>query len=411
MKDWKRLTGMGLLLVTGTAPGWGLEVEGLEGSVLIDGRIRYEVASQTGLDDSHAITARLRLGYETAKYNGVSLLVEGEGTLPLDKDTYDPYPGGQGTAGKAVIADPESLELNRVQVDWRNEQVNVTLGRQRIIRNNARFIGNVGWRQNEQTYDAVTAGYQPMEGVSLFYGYLDKAIRIFGSKANNPVQRKFDMESHAMEAQWAPKKGLKTGAYGYLLGIKNNPADSSDTFGAWVAGDTAMGSSGDYSFSWHAELANQHDNSHSPAGSDFSLSYLHLTAGLKKNALGSVSLGYEFLEGDGSRGFSTPLATLHAFNGFADVFLSTPSTGLRDTYLKVSAPLGSDWTATALWHDFRGDYNSIRYGEEVDLVLAWKINQNLSATGKAAFYNGARAAPGSASANITKIWIQLDAKY
>ena len=43
-----------------------------------------------------------------------------------------------------------------------------------------------------------------------------------------------------------------------------------------------------------------------------------------------MKLGFERLEGNGTVALQTPLATLHAFNGWADKFLSTPANGLRD---------------------------------------------------------------------------------
>ena len=39
------------------------------------------------------------------------------------------------------------------------------MGRQRIILNNARFIGNAGFRQNEQTFDAVRLEARPIDHV------------------------------------------------------------------------------------------------------------------------------------------------------------------------------------------------------------------------------------------------------
>ena len=43
--------------------------------------------------------------------------------------------------------------------------------------------------------------------------------------------------------------------------------------------------------------------------------------------------------GSGNRAFQTPLATKHAFQGWADQFLTTPADGIEDAYLGVTAPL------------------------------------------------------------------------
>ena len=391
-----------LLAVLGT-PLMGLEMENVPGAILLDGRIRLETADQEGLDGSTAVTARLRFGYELGLSEGFGFRAEGEGTAALNSGDYDAYPGGQGTPGKTVIADPQNLELNRLQVSWKGEGVTVIGGRQRIIRNNARFIGNVGWRQNEQTFDAAGIDFKPTEKVSLYYAYLDRAQRIFGDRATDPVQREFKMESHVLEGQYAPSEAITAGAYAYLLGIRNSAGASSDTYGAWIAGKSPVND--ELALDWRAELARQSDNSKSPAGADFDLSYYHRCAGLEKAGLGTVGGGFEILEGDAHRGFSTPLATLHAFNGFADVFLSTPANGLEDYYLKAAFPVTKTLKATAVFHEFRSENSSGRIGRELDLVLGYKISQNLSATAKAAFYDG------STNADVTKFWLQLDAKY
>lgn len=54
------------------------------------------------------------------------------------------------------MADPECTEANQAYLQMKLGTFTGIAGRQRVILDNARFIGNVGWRQNEQTYDAVT---------------------------------------------------------------------------------------------------------------------------------------------------------------------------------------------------------------------------------------------------------------
>ena len=50
-------------------------------------------------------------------------------------------------------------------------------------------------------------------------------------------------------------------------------------------------------------------------------------------------VGWERLSGSEREGqFQTPLATLHAFNGWADKFLSTPVNGIEDLYFRVRWP-------------------------------------------------------------------------
>ncbi len=54
-----------------------------------------------------------------------------------------------------VVADEEAYEINRFQfTNTSLPGTTLTLGRQRILLDDQRFIGNSGWRQNEQTFDA-----------------------------------------------------------------------------------------------------------------------------------------------------------------------------------------------------------------------------------------------------------------
>ena len=43
----------------------------------------------------------------------------------------------------------------------------------------------------------------------------------------------------------------------------------------------------------------------------------------------SLAVGTEIFEGSGVKGFTTPLATLHRFQGWADKFLATPPNGIE----------------------------------------------------------------------------------
>ena len=79
----------------------------------VDIRLRYEYGDQEGLDTSHAATIRNRIGLLTRELGGFQAFAEYEGTLAVDRDAYNP---GNGPATRAVIADPESHELNQAWV-------------------------------------------------------------------------------------------------------------------------------------------------------------------------------------------------------------------------------------------------------------------------------------------------------
>ncbi len=375
--------------------------QALPGKVIVEMRLRSESVDQDGFArDAQAVTLRTRLGYETPAWNGFKALVEGENVVALD-DAYNSTTNGN--VRFPVVGDPEVTELNRAQVSWTGKTGDVVVGRQRLILGNARFVGNAGFRQNEQTFDAAKASYRPTKDLTLTYAYIDKVHRVFG---RHSAQGEWDSDSHLVQADLKTKAGQLTG-YGYLLAFDNAPTQSNATWGARFAGARKL--QPDLSLTYEAEFAHQSDYRNSPT--DFDLSYLDLGIGLKRPAQW-VTVGYERLDGDGRRGFQTPLATLFAYQGWADVFLTTPPGGVRDLNLRAGAtvkfgPKGTPVKLQAAAHDFTDDDGSRRYGREVDLLAAVPLSKLLTAEARVAVFDGAR--PGFADRQ--KIWITLEAKY
>ena len=115
---------------------------------------------------------------------------------------------------------------------------------------------------------------------------------------------------------------------------------------------------------------------------------------------------------NGRVAFQTPMATLHKFNGWADLFLTTPTAGanvgLQDIYgglavkfPKVKALPGLN--ATVVYHDFQSDVGSAKYGTEWDASLGFKIGKKLSFLAKYADYSADKF-----STDKSIFWLQLD---
>lgn len=378
------------------APGaWAQQQPG-GGDLIVDGRLRYEHVDQDGLTDADAVTLRLRLGYEQELFEHFKVLGEIEGVALIGDDFADTV---RARPGQAVVLDPEALEVNRLQAQWTNGGFAATLGRQRIILNNARFVGNVGFRQNEQTFDALRLTYRANENLNFNYIYVDRVRRILGDDSPNGEWRS---DSHIGQID------LKTGfgdfsGYGLLLDFENAAAQSTQTYGLrWtktIAADP-------FRFTLGAEAATQSDYGNSPTS--FDLNYYAANAGAQRGQW-RFALAGEVLEGNGARGFATPLATLHAFQGWADVFLTTPADGIRDLNGSVSwtdetPPFGRALTMTARYHDFASDDGDTNFGSEVNAVANWRIDQRWSLEAKAAFFDGED--PRFADRN--KIWLAVE---
>ncbi|MDQ0464431.1 hypothetical protein QO010_002212 [Caulobacter ginsengisoli] len=400
MSRLNRSLAAGGLALAVIAPGLARADE-LPGKVILEVRLRSESVDQEGLaKDAQALTLRTRLGYETPAWHGFKALIEGENVVAL-KDGYNSTTNGK--LGYPVVGDPETTELNRAQIAWTGQTADAVVGRQRLILGNARFVGNAGFRQNEQTFDAARLSYRPTKDLALTYVYIDRVHRVFGQGS---AQGEWDSDSNLFQAELKTRAGQLTG-YGYLLESDNAPAQSNATWGARFAGAWPLRP--DLKLTYEAELARQTDYRNSPT--KFDLDYLDLGVGLKRPTQW-VTVGFERLEGDGHRGFQTPLATLFAYQGWADVFLTTPRSGVRDLNLRAGAtfklgPKATPVTLQAAAHDFTADDGSQRYGREFDLSASVPITKRLTVEARAASFDGVR--PGFADRR--KVWLTLETKF
>lgn len=389
-----------VLAVTGFAADATSPAEAFtHGKLSLNLRLRYEEVEQTGLQDAAALTLRTRLGYTTAPWLGWKAMLEAEDIRAADGDSYSQSGINPGGDGKAVIADPETTEINQAWLSFATSQTTGTLGRQRLVLDNARFIGDSGWRQNMQTFDAFVLQDKTLGKTTLTYAYLQQINRVFG--ADHP-QGKWQSESHVFHASYAALPAGTLAGYAYLLDFSNSPANSCATFGASFAGTSKL--TDDVTFNYRAEVATQSDYG---AGTvSYDTHYTLLEAGLALKP-GGITLGYEVLGSDHNVGFKTPLATLHAFNGWADLFLTTPAAGLRDTYAKVSGNLPGACSLLAFYHQFDSDTGHLDYGREFDLQLSRKFGQRVTVLAKFAdFRHESPAFP-----NVRKFWVQAEFAY
>ncbi|WP_336980807.1 alginate export family protein [Altererythrobacter fulvus] len=378
------------------APGDPIALdEGVTLDPILDANLRYEHVAQDGIaKDAEAVTLRLRLGAEL-KISGFSLLAEGEGTGAIADHYNDTLPGN-GVEPYPTVADPENIELNRLQVAYAGKGFGITVGRQRIVQDNARFVGNVGWRQNEQTFDAVRA-QAALGPVKLDAAYAISQRTVFGTDSPN---EHFDGDLVLLNAA-ADIKPVKLGAFAYLIDYDTRLAFSSQTYGLRAAGSFKLG--GGLALDLSASFATQSDLGGNPTA--YSAEYYNFEAGLGLKGF-ALKAGYEELGSDGGvASFQTPLATLHAFNGWADLFLTTPAAGLRDysigasyKFAKVKALPGLN--AAVTWHSFESDFGGADYGSEWDASLGFKLGK-VGLLAKYASYHA-----DGFGADTDKLWLQ-----
>ena len=349
----------------------------------IDIRARYEFGDVDSFDPSHAFTFRERLGLKTMAWNGFSAFIEGE----FSQAAVDDYNGGAPGAdpfdpANTLIADPQTNELNQAILQYEGFDTIGKLGRQRIIYDNAAFIGNVGWRQNEQTYDAVSLSNQSIDGLTLNYSYLNQVNRIFGYDADAALAPGFTnvqdigTSTHLFNASYAGIKGITLGGYAYMMNFEDVSAWDNNTFGISGKGDM-MGLTLYGEIAWQDKAA---------VTADDDALYAHLSA-TKSFGTQAVTLGVENL----GQGFKTPLATVHTFNGFADVTdaarISGAHNGLTDLYISHTIPIFCGLKWMNVFHAMGDNGVSAGYGWEYDSVLTKKFDEHFTAIAKIAFFN------------------------
>lgn len=399
----KSLAATCLLGIAAATPGYSagapVAVDAPNLQLQWDARIRHEQVSDDGFArNAHADTLRLRLGLLANFGAGWSGLLEGAGVASAGGDYNS---GANGHTAYPPITDPSGSALNQAWLAWKGDAFSATIGRQRVQLDNQRWIGNSGWRQLEQTFDAVTTQWQPAAGWTLRYDWLDRVHRVAGPDALNELARARSLDTHLLNANFARSSQQWT-AYLYLHDDRDVATASTATAGfRW----TGMPSASIEGFGWVLEAARQSDHAANPQ--HFTLNYWLLEPSYTLAGI-TGALGWEHLGGNGRSAVQMPLATLHAFNGWDDQFMVTPADGLNDRYATFNGKLGtSGWRGKLAWivswHDFRSTHASIRYGSECDASLAFPFTKNLVGLVKAASYRA-----DGFGRDDTKFWLQLE---
>lgn len=404
--------------------------------VNVELRPRYEyvdVDNSTN-KEANALTIRIRTGINFKglfNVKNLDFLFEPWVVTGIVKD-YAPE-----KSGYEVVPDPEQVRINQAFLYYKSGLFGLKIGRQIITFDNHRFIGNVGWRQMAQTFDAVRLDFNPTKGLNITAvyvaaktGVLDEskelgkgatwAFVVNTTDIGDDVAGNDSLLLHA-NYKYEPLRVNFT-AYAYLLNGMH------DTYGLKVNGTQKIIEN--FSLEFWAEYAYQKDptlTSHENSNKNIGASYYYLSLKPAYNTgYGKVflELGYEFLEGaddNETHGFTTPWATLHAHNGWADVFVKYTGTsntyGLEDARIGLGLQNKTIGKITARYHWFSADKSfsggGDKFGTELDIVYTKKIFKNLVFGAKAAIYNADEDAKkvGIGDKDVTKYWVWLTYKW
>ena len=397
---------LGLTAACTAAPAWAAD---FDFKPIADLRLRYETVDQDGFArEAEAGTLRARLGAEVS-LGPWRLLGEGEATGAA-VERYDS--GLNGKTAYPIVADPENIELNRLQLQYRGlPKAVVTLGRQRINLEDQRFVGSVGWRQNEQTFDAVRVEYGDAKSLKADLTYSWSVRTIWGIDGRGARQQAIGGDNVLALVSHPTPLGTLSG-FAFLIDQDEAAVQgfrlSSQTYGLRLAGARALSRSAKLTYALSYATQSDHHRNPNDYRADYWLAEIGAELDSAKLGVGFEQLGAD--EGLPLTSFQTPLATLHKFQGWADKFLITPPNGIQDFY----ATAGYGWkkaagldaiNASIVYHRFDSDRLDLHYGNEWNALISAKKGR-WSATAKLAAYDADEFAT-----DTRKLWLQLEWAY
>jgi hypothetical protein len=369
-----------------------------DGKANVAFRYRYENVDQDNFDkDANASTLRSRISFQTAAWQDLTLMLELDDIRSLGDESYNSTRNGN--TDRPTVLDPVAA-LKYMGI----ANTEIIIGRQKISRGNERFVGPVGWRQNEQTYDAGSVNYKFSDKLQAYYAYVRQVNRVVGPDNGTPPAD-YNGNTHLADVSYAFSPAAKLTAYGYFLDFDEALAASSQTLGLRLAGDIKLNEQ--WAVPYAAEWATQDDYGDNP--NSYSADYYLAEAGVRWQKI-TAKLSYEVLEGGtvANHQFQTPLATLHAFQGWADQFTSTPTGGIEDTFLTVDFPvLGANLKVR--YDEYQSETGSVDYGNELGVWLTYPVGTNYSVAVKYAAFDADNEAP--SYVDVDKFWVMLSANF
>jgi len=386
--------------------------------LVLDGEIRprYEMVDdgKSTTADANALTARTKLKV-TGNLMDVDGLSASVGIISVNNFGSHEYNWNgtnytDGTKPYATVMDPQYAMISNAELNYKTGDTLLHAGRGQVNLDNQRFIGTVGWRQLERSYDSVFVANNSIKNLSVLaawvYGYQ-------GVKEAETV----DTNTILLHAVYTVSPELKITAYDYMI------ASYADTYGLALTGNVKLNSA---KFNYRAEYAHQtdatmeiHDVSRK-ANAD----YYNLDVGTNLSGI-LLGINYEFQSGtamdsNANRTFDTPLGTNHKFNGWADVFLAaTPKGGLIDTNFRLGYTAKGIGKFLAVYHDFTSDEKMADVngnatddlGSEIDVLYTNKIPGVNGLSGLIKYASYSKGSVQGYTNDVSKFWAQLDYKF
>ncbi len=356
-----------------------------EGKPSINFKLRYENVNQDGKSETgEAFTLRSLVGYETKPFHGFSVNAEVYGLSPLNDDYNDKKkesPIASRAKNYPVIADPEDYDFHQIYLQWQNAENTVKLGRQGMVLDNWRYVGDVRFRQNWQVFNGLSFVNKSLPNTTIALAHYEQVKQI--------TTKIEDGNFEIANIKYAITPSTSLTGYGYLVdwdgkdAVLKQESKSNKTFGLRLDGSQKLNDN--WKVLYTAEYAKQDD--YKDGSKLIDNDYYRIGAGAGYGDW-FLRIDQEKLSGNADgKAFQTPLGTNHLFQGWADVFLVTPDQGIEDTMLIAGGKV-MDATIKAEYHFINADRNFAKvgggtgdkYGKEFDLGVYYKFTKQISAS-------------------------------
>ncbi len=375
--------------------------QGKYGQLTFDLRYRYEnvhIDNDLPIKTANANTLRLRAGYLSPELFKFQIFAEYEGNLAMQED-YNSLRNG--LTDYETVADPQKQELNQFWLSYKGiPDTLIKGGRQSIVLDNQRFIGNDAWRQMEQTFDSVLFSNQSLENLTLNFIYIGQVRTVIAT--DRPVE----MPILNFSYQFGRFSTL-TG-YGYWLADYAEALNSTQTYGVRIHGAPKL--KYDIQLSYDVGYSNQSDYRNNPG--NFALDRYNILLGATYEGV-TLKSGIEQLDGNGNYAFQTPLGSTHLFQGWADKFVVTPKAGIRD----IQASIDKSFYGVQLmfaYHHFTDSNGQGKFGNEYDVLLTKHFGGHYQLLAQYALYDASdsfAAETAGVGQNTQKIWVQGSVRF
>jgi len=329
------------------------------------------------------------------------------------------YNDGREHNDQPVIPDVASTELKQLALHWSDGVNRLTVGRQRLILDDQRFIGSNSFWQNDQTLDAIRYERAIMFSSTVSYAYVHRAHRIFATNGNrtnvpdphntpdwNTYRSKLgqhDHHSHLLHLHLKDWDYQDISLFYYDMDIEPLPLLDNRTIGGRYQYERRWGK---FKPGLTLSLA---DQTRPSSGESVHIPYYLIQLQLAAPSR-ALAIRHEILGSRKGLGLVTPLADLHAFQGWADAFNAQSGGGIRDTSVKWLwryPPFRLDLRQ----HWFKRDRDGAFLGRETDLDVMLKINRQQHILLRLATFSAATAARNDAIESEQRLFLNYRLRF